>query len=382
MTYLTEGEGDTGGEVEVIMPAKRDYYQVLGIARNATDEEIKKAFRKLAFKYHPDRNREDGAAEKFKEVNEAYEALSDPDKRATYDRFGHGGAPGVFGRGFEGFDFGGFGDIFDAFFGGATTATRQAPQRGADLRYRLTISFEEAAFGCEKEINISRIENCSLCQGVGSRPGSQPSRCPNCNGTGQVRRVQQSIFGRFTHTATCSQCHGDGRIITEPCPQCRGTGREKPKRSLLVKIPAGVDDGSQIRLTGEGEAGTRGGPSGNLYVTLSVKPHEFFSRDGDNILYELPINFAQAALGVEVEVPTLDGKTKLKVPAGSQTGKVFQLKGKGIPHLYRGGRGDQLVALFVATPESLTKKQRQLLEELANSLTSENMPPPEKWQDT
>jgi len=362
------------------MPTKRDYYDILGIGRNATDEEIKKAFRKLAFQYHPDHNHDDGAADRFKEINEAYEVLADSDKRAAYDRFGHGGAEGLFGRGFEGFDFGGFGDIFEAFFGGATTTTRQAPRRGADLRYELTITFEEAAFGCEKEISISRIENCSLCQGVGSKPGSQPSRCPNCNGTGQVRRVQQSIFGRFTTTTTCSQCHGEGRIISEPCPQCRGTGREKRQRSILVKIPAGVDDGSQLRLSGEGEAGLRGGSQGNLYITLSVLPHEFFIRDGDNILYELPLNFAQAALGAEVEVPTLDDKVKLKLPAGSQTGKVFRLKSQGVPHLNRSGRGDQLVTLLVVTPESLTKKQRQLLEELANSFSPANMPPPEKWR--
>ena len=350
------------------MPSKRDYYEVLGIARNATDEDIKRAFRKLAFKYHPDHNHEGGAEEKFKEVNEAYEVLSDPDKRTAYDRFGHGGAEGFFGRGFEGFDFGGFGDIFDAFFGRATTATRQAPQQGADLRYGTTITLEEIAFGTEKEINISRIENCSLCQGVGCKPGSQPSRCPNCNGTGQVRRTQQSIFGRFTNITTCPQCHGEGRIITEPCPQCRGTGKEKRRRSILVKIPAGVDDGSQIRIRGEGDAGIRGGPSGNVYITVSVEQHELFTRDGDDIIYELPINFAQAALGTEVEVPTLDGEVKLKVPAGSQMGKVFQLKNKGIPHLRRNGRGDQLVRLLVVTPESLTEKQRQLFQELANSL--------------
>ncbi|MFC1897772.1 molecular chaperone DnaJ [Chloroflexota bacterium] len=350
------------------MATKRDYYEVLGIARHATDEEIKRAFRKLAFQYHPDRNRNDGAEDRFKEINEAYEVLSDSDKRAAYDRFGHGGAEGVFGQGFEGFNFGGFGDIFDTFFGGATTATRQAPQRGADLHYRVTIIFEEAAFGCEKEANILRTENCSLCQGIGCKPGSQPSRCPNCNGTGQVHRVQQSIFGRFTSTTTCNQCHGEGRIITEPCPQCRGTGKEKHQRSISVKIPAGVDDGTQIRLTGEGEMGTRGGPSGNLYITLSVRPHQFFTRDGDSILYELPINFAQAALGADVQVPTIDSETGLKIPAGCQTGKVFRLKNKGVPHLHGRGRGDQLVTLRVITPDKLTAKQHQLFQELASSL--------------
>lgn len=362
------------------MPTKRDYYEVLGIDRNATDEEIKKAFRKLAFKYHPDRNRDDEAEEQFKVVNEAYEVLSDPEKRAAYDRFGHAGGEGFFGGGFTGFDFGGFGDIFDAFFGGGTTTTRHAPQPGADLRCKITITFEESAFGCEKEITIQRTEHCSLCQGIGCKPGSQPGRCPNCNGTGQVQRIQQSLFGRFATTTSCSQCHGEGRIITDPCPQCRGTGREKQQRSILVKIPGGVEDGSQMRISGNGDAGARGGPPGNLYVTLSVLPHEFFIRDKDNVLYELPINFAQAALGAEIEVPTLDGKTKVKVPAGSQTGKIFRLKGKGFPHLPRGGRGDQMVSLFVVVPESLTEKQRRLLSELAGSFGPADIPPPERWK--
>ena len=363
------------------MPIKRDYYEVLGIERTATEEDIKKAFRKLAFKYHPDRNRENGAEEKFKEANEAYEVLSDTDQRANYDRFGHSGSESFFGRGFEGFGFSGFGDIFDAFFGGTTTAKRQASQRGADLNCRVTITLEEAAFGCERTINISRSENCSVCQGIGCKPGSQPQRCPNCNGTGQVRRVQQSLFGRFINMSTCSQCHGEGRIITEPCPTCRGTGREKCQRSILVKVPGGIDDGTQIRMNGEGNAGLRGGSQGNLYVTVSVQSHQFFTRDGnDNILYQLPVNFAQAALGAEIEVPTLDGKTKLKIPAGSQTGKIFRLKDHGIPHLHRSGRGDQMVILFVATPEKLTKRQQQALQELSTSLGPENMPSPEKWE--
>jgi len=350
------------------MAIKRDYYEVLGVSRTATDEEIKKAFRKLAFKYHPDHNRDDGAEGKFKEVNEAYEVLSDANKRAAYDHYGHEGTEGFFARGFEGFDFGGFGDIFDAFFGGMTHASRHAPQRGADLHCEITITLEEAAFGCEKEINIKRTEICSLCHGIGAKPGSQPSRCPNCNGTGQVRRVQRSLFGRFINTTICNQCQGEGKIIAEPCPQCRGAGREKHQRHISVKIPPGVENGSQIRLSGEGEAGVRGGSPGYLYATLSVARHELFARDGDNILYELPINFAQAALGAEIEVPTLYGKTKLNIPSGSQTGKVFRLKDKGIPHLRRGGRGDQLVRLFVATPDSLTKQQRQLFQELSNTL--------------
>ncbi len=356
------------------MSSNHDYYEVLGVNRNATDEEIKKAFRKLAFKHHPDHNHHDGAEKKFKEVNEAYQVLSDADKRAAYDRFGHSGAEGVFGRDFEGFNFGGFGDIFDAFFGDTATATHQSPRRGADLHDRVMLNFEEAAFGSDQEITITRTENCSLCHGIGAKPGSQPSRCSNCNGTGQVKRVQQSIFGRFTNIATCSQCQGEGRIITEPCPQCRGGGRERQQRRISVKVPAGINNGSQIRMSGEGDAGARGGSAGNLYISILVKPHQYFVRDNDNILYQLAINFTQAALGAEVEIPTLDGNTKLKIPAGSQTGDVFRLKGKGIPHLNRHGRGDQLVPIFVVTPEKLSKRQRQLLEELTDSLSPANLP--------
>jgi len=362
------------------MSAKRDYYEVLGIGKDASSEEIKKAFRKLAFQYHPDRNHEDGASDKFKEVSEAYEVLSDPDKRNAYDRFGHAGPDGLFGRGFEGFDFGGFGDIFDAFFGGATTSTRQAPQRGADLRYRLTITLQDAAFGCEKEINIIRMEHCSDCQGTGAKPGSQPSVCPECNGAGQVRRIQSSIFGRFETRSACNRCRGEGRIITEPCPQCHGSGNEKQERNILVKIPAGINDGSRIRISGEGNVGSRGGHPGDLYTDISILPHELFTREGDNIIYELPINFVEAALGTEVEVPTLDGTTKLKIPSGSQTGRVFQVKNQGIAHLHRIGRGDELVTLFVFTPEKLDEKQRQLLQQLGETLNAKNIPQKDKWK--
>lgn len=360
------------------MQTKRDYYEVLGVGRDATDEEIKKAFRKLAFACHPDRNCEEGAAERFKEVNEAYQVLSDPDKRANYDRFGHLGSESVFGQGFEGFGFGGLGDIFDAFFGGPTTSTRQVPRRGADRQCELSISFGEAAFGCDKEIDVARVETCSVCRGLGSKPGTQPSRCGNCGGTGMVHRTQRTVFGRFVNTVTCDRCHGEGRVINEPCPQCRGMGREECRRSISVTLPGGVDNGTQIRLGGEGDAGVKGGPPGDLYITMSVKEHEFFVRDGDDILYELPLNFAEAALGIEVEVPTLNGKATLKVPPGSQTGTTFRLKGKGFPHLHRGGHGDQVVSLFVATPESLTREQRQLLQELAKSLGPGNMPPAKK----
>jgi molecular chaperone DnaJ len=351
------------------MAVKRDYYEVLGLPRNASPEDIRKAFRKLAFQYHPDRCKDDGASEKFKEVNEAYEVLSDADKRADYDRFGHSGPEGLFGgRGFEGFDFGGFGDIFEAFFGGTATSTRQAPRRGDDLRYTIAVSFEEAALGCEKEIEISRTELCSTCHGTRARPGTQPVRCTACDGTGQIRRVQRSLFGQFINTSVCGQCHGEGKIVTDRCPDCRGSGFQKHKRSIMVKVPAGIEDGNGIRLTGEGDAGLRGASPGNLYVVVSVRKHPSFTREGDDVVYELPLNFAQAALGAEIAVPTLYGESRLKIPAGSQTGRVFKLKDKGINHLRRMGRGDQLVVLRVVTPESLSKEQRRLFEELSRSL--------------
>ncbi len=359
------------------MTTKRDYYEVLGVARSASDAEMKRAFRKLAFKYHPDRNRDDGAEEKFKELNEAYEVLCDADKRASYDRFGHMGEG--FGPGFADSDiFRGFRDIFDAFFSGATTATRRGPQRGIDLRYGLTISFEEAVFGCEKKIEIERTENCSLCHGVGSKPGTEPSRCPECNGAGQVRRMQRSIFGRFVNVITCPRCGGDGRIITNPCPQCQGSGKEQRRRRVAVKVPAGVDDGSQIRLSGEGDGGTLGGGSGNLYIVLSVKEHPIFKRQRDDIFYDLAINFAQAALGDEVEVPTVDSAFSLNIPLGTQTGRLFRLKGKGVPHLRGGGRGDQIVMVHVVTPHSLDEQQRKLFEELAQTLGEANVPKEQK----
>jgi len=350
------------------MPVKRDYYEVLGLPRNASSEDIKKAFRKLAFQYHPDRNHDNGASEKFKEINEAYEVLSDADKRSAYDRYGHNGADNLFGRGFEGFDMGGFGDIFDAFFGGAGRTRQQTARRGDDLRYNIKVTFEEAALGCEKEIEISRTEVCGTCHGTRSKPGVQPVRCPTCEGTGQIRRVQRSLFGQFINTTVCSDCGGEGQIVKEPCPECRGSGYQKHKRHISVKVPAGIDEGNGIRITGEGEAGSRGGSPGNLYVVISIKPHEYFTREGEDVIYELPVNFAQAALGAEVDVPTLHGTVKLKIHAGSQTGRVYRLRDKGIPRLHGIGRGDQMVALRVVTPESLTKEQKRLFEELAKSL--------------
>jgi len=351
------------------MTTKRDYYEVLGVEKGASSEEIKKAFRKLAFQHHPDHNHEEEAESKFKEINEAYQVLSDPGKRANYDHFGHSGNGG-FGRGFEGFgDFTcGFGDIFENFFGGSAKTRKRSPQKGADLSYKLTISFEEAVLGCEKDVEIIRTEDCTVCRGLGSEPGTQPEKCPHCNGSGETSRVQKSIFGRFVYTGVCAHCQGEGRIITQICKQCRGTGKERQKRKIMVKIPAGVDDNSRIRLSREGDAGRLGGPAGNLYINLSVKEHKFFERDGTDILYELPLNFAQAALGDEVEIPTMDGKTKLKIPAGTQTGKVFQLKGKGVNDLRRTGRGDQLVTVRVVTPDKLNEDQRRLFQELAKGL--------------
>ncbi|MFN8559602.1 MAG: molecular chaperone DnaJ [Dehalococcoidia bacterium] len=345
---------------------QRDFYEVLGIDRSATAEDIKRAFRRLAMQYHPDRNKEPGAEERFKEVSQAYEVLSDPEKRAAYDRFGHAGVNGgAAGAGFEGFNFGGFGDIFDAFFGGTATRARRGPARGADLRVNLTLTFEEAVFGAEKEIEITRNDTCAICGGLGAEPGSRPERCPTCNGTGEIRRVQQSVFGQFVNVAPCERCRGEGRIITQPCKECRGSGRIRRTRTLVVKAPAGVDDGSQIRLTGEGDAGAQGGGPGNLYVLLKVQPHSLFKRDEDDILYELGINMAEAALGVEKRVPTVDGEVMLKVPAGTQSDKVFVLREKGVPHLRGGGRGDQLVRVRVVTPQELTAEQRKLFQQLA-----------------
>ncbi len=358
------------------MATKRDYYEVLSVQRSATDEEVKKAFRKLAFQYHPDRNSNHDAEERFKEINEAYGVLSDPEKRAKYDRFGHAGAQSF--GGFEGSgDFGGFagfGDIFETFFGGATTATRRGPQKGADLQHHVTLTFEEAVFGCEKELHLSRQELCQDCKGSGSEPGTPPSKCPNCNGLGQVRRVQQSIFGQFVNVATCPRCHGEGRTITHPCTKCRGTGQVRQTRRLAITVPPGVDNGSQMRLSGEGEPGAKGGPAGDLYVSIAVQEHKVFQRQGSDILYELPITFPQAALGDEIEIPSLEGSQAFKIPAGTQPGKVFNLRHKGIAHLRGGGRGDMLVKVKVVIPENLTEYQRKLLQEMAKTMDQEVSP--------
>jgi molecular chaperone DnaJ len=353
-----------------VATTKRDYYEVLGVARNASEDELKRAFRKLARQYHPDVNKSPDAEVRFKEIGEAYEVLSDPQKRRIYDQFGHAGLDSQGYGGAQGFEgFGSFADIFeqfDTFFGSAGRGrTRRSPQRGADLRYDLTITFEEAVFGTEKTLEIPRFETCGVCKGSGAEPNTEPTICPQCKGSGEMRRVQQSVFGQFVNVTTCGRCHGEGRIISTPCHACHGQGRVRKTRKLTVKIPAGVDSGQQIRLSGEGESGPKGGPAGNLYVVLEVKPHRFFKREGSDIFYELPISFAQAGLGDQVEVPTIDGSEVLTIPAGTQTGKTFRLREKGIPHLRGMGRGDQYVTVRVRTPTQLSPRERYLFEELA-----------------
>lgn len=351
------------------MTTKRDYYEVLGVARSASSDEIRSAYRKLARQYHPDVNKEAGAEASFKEINEAYEVLSNGEKRAAYDRFGHAGAQGSYG-GFSG-GFGDFGSIFEDLFGmgGQTRQSQRGPRRGADLRVGVTLTFEEAVFGVDREVEVTRLEGCTHCFGSGAEPGTSPLRCPQCNGTGEVQRRQQSIFGAILTSTTCSRCNGTGEVITTPCVECQGRKQVQATRRLNVAVPAGVDDGTQIRLAGEGNQGLAGGPAGNLYVALSVQPHAVFQRHDNDIIMELPINIAQAALGAEIEVPTLDGVETLVVPPGVQHGKVLRLKNKGVPHLRRSERrGDQLIAIKVAVPVHLTAKQKKLLEELGETL--------------
>jgi molecular chaperone DnaJ len=346
---------------------KADYYETLGVGRSATADDIKRAFRRLAMEYHPDRNSEPDAEARFKEINEAYEVLSDPERRSTYDRYGHAGLDGAFGsRGFEGFGpFGGFGDIFDAFFGASTQTRRRAPTRGADIQVGIELTFEEAAFGTAKQVVINRTDLCSVCNGLRAEPGTEPQKCPTCEGAGEVRRVQRSVFGQFINVSTCDRCRGEGWVIPTPCKHCRGTGRERATLNREVTIPAGVDNGSQIRISGEGELGSYGGPRGNLYVVLQVAPHEYFERRDDDLHLGLNISFAQAALGDDVEVPTLDGPHKLKVAAGLESGEVITLRGKGIAHLRGGGRGDFHVHVQVTTPKKLNAEQKKLLKRLA-----------------
>lgn len=350
------------------MADKRDYYEVLGVGKQADAEEIKKAYRKLARQYHPDVNKAQDAEAKFKEIKEAYDVLSDDQKRATYDQFGHvdpnQGMGGFGGADFSGF--GGFGDIFDMFFGGGGgRRDPNAPQRGNDLQYTMTIEFKEAVFGYETDITIPRTESCDRCHGSGAKPGTRPETCSVCRGTGQQEVVQNTAFGRIVNRRVCSACHGQGKIIRERCGTCHGTGDVKKQRKINVKIPAGVDDGAQLRVSGEGEPGVRGGPPGDLYIVIRVKSHDFFERDGDDIYCEMPLTFAQAALGDEIEVPTLTERVLLKIPPGTQTGTYFRLKGKGVPRLRGVGHGDQHVKVVVVTPSNLNEEQKELLRHFA-----------------
>ncbi|MGN1387587.1 MAG: molecular chaperone DnaJ [Bacillus sp. (in: firmicutes)] len=352
--------------------SKRDYYEVLGVSKSASKDEIKKAYRKLSKQYHPDINKEADADEKFKEITEAYEVLSDDQKRAQYDQFGHtnpnqgfggGGFSGDFGGGFGGFE-----DIFSTFFGGGGGGRRRdpnAPRQGADLQYTMTISFEDAVFGKETTIEIPREENCDTCKGTGAKPGTKVETCSHCNGSGQVNVEQNTPFGRIVNRTTCRHCGGTGKHIPSKCSTCSGTGKVKKRKKINVKIPAGIDDGQQLRVAGQGEPGVNGGPAGDLYVVFHVKEHEFFERDGDDVYCEVPLTFTQAALGDEIEIPTLHGKVQLTIPSGTQTGKKFRLKGKGIPNVRGYGQGDQYVIVRVVTPSKLTEKQKHLLKEFA-----------------
>ncbi len=345
--------------------SKRDYYEVLGLDRNASTDEIKKAYRKMARQYHPDVNKAEDAEQKFKEVKEAYDVLSDSQKKATYDQYGHVDPNQGMG-GMGGFE-GGFGDIFDMFFGGGGGGRRNpnAPQKGADLQYTLQIEFKEAVFGKELDIQIPRTETCDRCAGSGAKAGTKPDTCSVCGGSGQQEVVQNTVFGRIVNRRVCSSCNGQGTTIKDKCGQCHGSGKVKKQRTIHIKIPAGVDDGAQMRVSGEGESGSKGGPPGDLYVVIRVKSHDFFEREEDDIYCEVPLTFAQASLGDEIEVPTLDGRVKIKIPPGTQTDTYFRLKGKGVPRLRGYGQGDQHVKVVVVTPTNISDRQRDLLREFA-----------------
>ncbi|SDB98063.1 molecular chaperone DnaJ [Pelagirhabdus alkalitolerans] len=344
--------------------SKRDYYDILGVDKGASKDEIKKAYRKLARKYHPDVSEEENASDKFKEAKEAYEVLSDDQKRAQYDQFGHDGPQSQFGGGgFGGQDFGGFGDIFDMFFGGGGRRDPNAPRQGNDLQYTMVLEFEEAIFGKETDIHIPREETCETCSGSGAKPGTQPETCQHCQGSGQLNVEQNTPFGRVVNKRVCHHCNGTGKDIKDKCTTCQGNGKVKKQKKIHISIPAGIDDGQQIRVAGQGEPGINGGPSGDLYVVVQVKQHEFYQRDGDHIFCEMPLTYTQAALGDEIEVPTVHGKVKLKIPAGTQTGKTFRLKSKGAPNVRGYGHGDQHVRMRVITPTNLSERQKELLRE-------------------
>ena len=354
-----------------------DPYQVLGVSRDASDEEIKKAYRKLTKENHPDLHPGDKACEeRFKEGNEAYEVLSDPEKRKKYDQFGHAAFdPNAGFGGAGGAGFGDLGDIFGDMFsgfgfgGGSTRSNPNAPRRGESIETSVTVSFEEAAFGCKKEVTVPRIEQCPDCKGTGCAPGTTPEVCPDCKGTGSVRTTQRTPFGMVQTSGACKKCGGRGKIIHQPCPRCGGRGAVRKNQTIKVKIPAGIDDGQTLNLRGKGNAGLDGGPAGDLLITVFVKPHPFFERDGNSVLMEMPVTFAQAALGAEIEVPTIDGRVKLTIPEGTQPGSVFRLRGKGIPYLQsKGGRGDQFVTITVTVPKNMTAEQKERLHAYAESM--------------
>ena len=379
------------------MAEKRDYYEVLGVSKDATDDQLKKAYRKLAKKYHPDANLDNKkeAEKKFKEVNEAYETLSDPQKRRMYDQFGpdgpqgFGGAGGPFGgqsgyytyngSGFDGFsdfgDFGDLGDIFSSFFGGGfgrNSRAKQGPTKGADINLRMDITFEQAFSGIEKEVSVTRNEECDICHGTGAKPGTSVTKCSVCNGTGKVRQVQNTILGQVQTTRTCSNCHGTGEVIKEPCDKCSGTGKVRKHPKIKVKIPAGIDNGQTVVLRGEGEPGEKGGPKGNLYITLRIKKHSIYTREGRNVLCNVPITITQATLGAELEIPLVDGtKEKYKIPEGTQTGTKFTIRGKGFKAIRSSTQGDFIFTVTVQTPKRLSKEQRELLTKLAKTMNEQ-----------
>jgi molecular chaperone DnaJ len=359
------------------MTDKRDYYEVLGVGRTASADELKKAYRKLARQYHPDVNRGDATAEeRFKEINEAYEVLSDADRRAAYDRYGHA-AESMGGDPFGGFGGSPFGDLFESFFGGGGNGRRRTgPARGQDLTASVTLTFEEAVFGAEKDVEVLRLETCTVCHGTRMKDGQTPPRCTTCGGTGEVRRVQQTILGQFMTSAPCGTCRGEGVTITDPCPNCRGRGRTSQARIINVTIPAGIDESQTLRLSGQGEAGPNGGPAGNLFVNVKIKAHPHFTRHGRQVLSGVGINVGQAMLGDEITIETLDGDVALRVPAGTQSGQQFRLRQKGVPDMRSGERGDQIVTVHVVIPETLTDEQRRLAMELAETFGNEVTPQP------
>lgn len=354
---------------------KRDYYEVLGVAKGSSEEEIRKAFRKKALELHPDRNKDPSAENQFKEVNEAYQVLIDPKLREKYDRFGHEGLKQDqgFARDFEGFDiFGGLGDVFDSFFGDFTGHTRRTVRRGADIRQSVMLEFEESYEGAEKEVELQRTEKCVLCKGSGGKPGSTPVTCSTCKGNGQVQRAQRGLFGQFIQVVACSNCKGEGTLIQNPCNQCKGAGLERRKSRIAIRIPAGIESGMQVRVTGEGHSGPKGGRSGDLYIDVKVKPHKVFRRDGVDLFLDLNLNFVEVTLGTKVDIPTMTGTQSLKIPPGTQPGTVFRNKGKGMPSLRNSKNGDLLIQVNLQIPTSLRSEQKRALEELAETMKWKN----------